>query len=100
MRLAGIRQIAPRLVVIARGDRGERQPRNAGFEPPRHFEPDRAESGQSHLESFPLPIGLLRGLPRSGRAARGPDTVSMRRPVPSSGRIRPPDPTACRRYPS
>ncbi len=64
---AGIRQIAPRLVVIARGHCGERQPGQAGLEPPRHFEPDRTQSGQSDLESFPCHVGTSPLWPRRAR---------------------------------
>ena len=63
---AGLRQIAPRFVLIAHRDRREDEPGNAGFEAARHAKADGAEAGQSYLESlsrhccFPAPGSRLR----------------------------------------
>ena len=50
--VADLRQIAPRLVLIAHRDSGQNQARNAGLDPPRHVEADGAEPAQSDFESL------------------------------------------------
>ena len=44
---AELRQRAARLVGVVHGDRGECQARHTGDQPPRHLQPDRAETGKS-----------------------------------------------------
>src|SRR3984957_2596 len=73
---ADLRQIAPRLVLIADRDRRQNQARNTGLDPPRHVEADRAEPAQPDLKRLSHVV-----FPHPGRSPLSPvHSVSMRRP--------------------